>query len=230
MPEPINGLAERRLEKPAPFKPHKPVPPEKNPHRWIVPDRACISEAMPVRSDEEKKNFKIVVDLVSNSLFVVDKSTGKAVDAYLTSPGERKHPTKGNSFKITKVMPMSWWNPPPADWAKNDKPTPPGLNSPTGILKLNLGQYGQYIHGTPARNEKQLGRAVSHGCLRMSNDNVVHLYQNYATVGTVVEINRKSELSKQLKSDLAVAGVSVHDLRDGHELVQPLIDSCGPNQ
>lgn len=231
MPDPIDRLMGRWLNAlPDAPKPIAAVPPEENPHRWMVPDKACIDRAIAVVPDADKKKYKLVADLVTNQLFVVDRQSGEAVDAYLTSPGEDEHPTKGDRFTIRRVMPMAWWNPPTAEWAEDEKPTPPGLGSPTGVLKLDLGQYAQLIHGTPKANEKRLGQAVSHGCLRMSNANVVHLYQNYARVGTVVDVNRDPDISLQLKSDLALVGRTVHRVRDGQELVQPLIDSCGPNQ
>ncbi|MBC8423299.1 L,D-transpeptidase [bacterium] len=33
-----------------------------------------------------------------------------------------------------------------------------------------------YIHGT--NHENRIGEAVSHGCIRMSNTDVIHLFQN----------------------------------------------------
>jgi lipoprotein-anchoring transpeptidase ErfK/SrfK len=210
--------------------PAKPIPPEKNPHRWMVPDRALVDARIGTVPDADKQKYKLVADLVKSRIYVVDKTTNEAVDAYLTSPGTDKYPTKGTKFTITKVMPMAWWNPPSSDWAKNAKPAPPGPENPMGVLKLNLGAYGQYIHGIPKHEERALGTHASHGCMRMSNGNVIDLYQHYATVGTVVEVNRDKTLSKALASKYAAAGHTVHLKTDGNDLIDDVVEATGPNQ
>lgn len=55
-----------------------------------------------------------------------------------------------------------------------------------GTRKLDLGN-GYLIHGTHIYNEDSIGRAVSHGCIRMRNDEVEKLYE-LVEVGTPVII------------------------------------------
>lgn len=55
-----------------------------------------------------------------------------------------------------------------------------------GTRKLDLGN-GYMIHGTHVYNSDSIGRAVSHGCIRMKNDEVEKLYDLVA-VGTPVHI------------------------------------------
>jgi L,D-transpeptidase YbiS len=45
-----------------------------------------------------------------------------------------------------------------------------------------------YIHGTP--NESQLGKPLSHGCIRMSNNDVIELF-DLVSAGTIVHINEE---------------------------------------
>ena len=45
-----------------------------------------------------------------------------------------------------------------------------------------------YIHGT--HDESQLGRPLSHGCIRMSNNDVIELF-NLTLIGTIVYINEE---------------------------------------
>lgn len=45
-----------------------------------------------------------------------------------------------------------------------------------------------YIHGTP--DERQLGKPMSHGCIRMSNNDVIELF-NLTPIGTIVDINEE---------------------------------------
>jgi lipoprotein-anchoring transpeptidase ErfK/SrfK len=55
-----------------------------------------------------------------------------------------------------------------------------------GPFKLDMGD-GYLIHGTHVYNEESIGEAVSHGCVRMNNDDLTRLYE-MIPVGTVVEI------------------------------------------
>ena len=55
-----------------------------------------------------------------------------------------------------------------------------------GPYKLDLGD-GYLIHGTHRYNRDSIGQAVSHGCIRMHNDDVARLYE-MVPVGTPVFI------------------------------------------
>ena len=51
----------------------------------------------------------------------------------------------------------------------------------------NVDTYSRYIyiHGTP--HEKEIGTPVSHGCIRMKNDEIIDLFQR-VEIGTLVII------------------------------------------
>lgn len=55
-----------------------------------------------------------------------------------------------------------------------------------GPYKLDMGQ-GYLIHGTHLYNEDSIGQAVSHGCVRMNNEDLIKLYSMVPT-GTQVFI------------------------------------------
>jgi lipoprotein-anchoring transpeptidase ErfK/SrfK len=62
-----------------------------------------------------------------------------------------------------------------------------GLNNPLGARAMYLSGSLYRIHGS---NEPEtIGQAVSSGCIRMTNDDVVDLY-NRAQVGTRVVVTR----------------------------------------
>jgi lipoprotein-anchoring transpeptidase ErfK/SrfK len=50
---------------------------------------------------------------------------------------------------------------------------PPGPNNPVGVLWCGLSKPGIGIHGT--NNPQTIGRAASHGCMRVANWDVVRL-------------------------------------------------------
>jgi hypothetical protein len=86
--------------------------------------------------------------------------------------GTPDHPTPTGEFLVTRVIWNPWWIPPPFEWAKDERVTPPGPTNPTGRVKLYFGEY-LYLHGTP--DEAGLGQAASHGCVRMRNADVLAL-------------------------------------------------------
>jgi lipoprotein-anchoring transpeptidase ErfK/SrfK len=62
---------------------------------------------------------------------------------------------------------------------------PPGPNSPVGVFWCGLSRPGIGMHGTP--NPETIGRARSHGCIRMANWDAVRL-PLLVRPGTTVEI------------------------------------------
>ena len=62
---------------------------------------------------------------------------------------------------------------------------PPGPNSPVGVFWCGLSKPGIGMHGTP--NPETIGRARSHGCIRMANWDAIRL-PTLIRPGTTVEI------------------------------------------
>jgi hypothetical protein len=91
---------------------------------------------------------------------------------YRVSVGLPGHDTLDGEFTIDHAEWNPWWRPPAREWAKDDHVTPPGPDNPMGRVKLFFAPY-YYIHGSP--HVRDLGRAASHGCVRMMNADVVEL-------------------------------------------------------
>jgi murein L,D-transpeptidase YcbB/YkuD len=85
------------------------------------------------------------------------------------SVGMRKWKTPIGTYAASAVEWNPWWIPPDSPWARDEKVTPPGPDNPMGRVKIFLGQL-IFAHGTPF--PESVGRAASHGCLRMRNDDV----------------------------------------------------------
>jgi lipoprotein-anchoring transpeptidase ErfK/SrfK len=86
--------------------------------------------------------------------------------------GLPEHPTPTGDFAVDEVVWNPWWYPPDREWARADTVTPPCPANPMGRVKLFFGEL-LYLHGTPA--EASLGRALSHGCVRLSNADAIAL-------------------------------------------------------
>jgi lipoprotein-anchoring transpeptidase ErfK/SrfK len=90
--------------------------------------------------------------------------------------------------RITRKAEWPGWTPPPAMRAR--RPDLPahmegGPNNPLGARALYIGSTYYRIHGS---NEPwTIGQAVSSGCIRMVNEDVIHLYE-MVRVGTRVVV------------------------------------------
>lgn len=94
---------------------------------------------------------------------------GVVTATYSVAVGERRYPTPVGEFHLTHITWNPWWYPPPSDWARNETIQPPGSSNPIGRVKLQFG--GPYfLHGTPFATS--IGKAASHGCVRMRDADV----------------------------------------------------------
>jgi hypothetical protein len=94
------------------------------------------------------------------------------IHSYPVAVGLRRYQTPLGDFLLTQVTWNPWWYPPASDWARKEKITPPGPGNPMGKVKLHIG--GKlYLHGTPFITS--IGRAASHGCVRMRDEDAVAL-------------------------------------------------------
>ena len=68
------------------------------------------------------------------------------------------------------------WKPPDSKWARGKTAKPPGHpDNPMKRVKMFFKEPDYYIHGTG--DEDSLGKAESHGCIRMSEEDVTQLAQ-----------------------------------------------------
>ena len=134
----------------------------------------------------------IVVDTGARHLYFVMPG-GKAV-RYGIGVGREGFTWKGRArIAIKREWPM--WTPPPAmiqrkpELAKWAGGMPPGIDNPLGARALYLfnkgGDSGYRLHGTP--EWWSIGKAMSSGCIRMLNQDVIDLY-NRAEVGAKVVV------------------------------------------
>lgn len=128
--------------------------------RADAPDTRPSSETLSLR-----------VDLSDRKLEVMER--GAVIRTYDVTVGTRRHPTPAGQFRIDWIVWNPSWNPPNSDWARGKDPIGPGPDNPMGRVKMFFRQPAYYVHGTVAEDE--IGRAASHGCVRMRNDDVIEL-------------------------------------------------------
>lgn len=111
---------------------------------------------------------------------------GEATNSWIVATGTGDFPTPVGTYSITlkRYMP-TWINPDPEGWGKDmPESIPPGESNPLGLRALNWSAPGAIrFHGTQAVDT--LGTDASHGCVRMSNPDVIELY-DLIDVGAVI--------------------------------------------
>ena len=120
---------------------------------------------------------RIVVSIPDRKLALVDG--GRVVKLYHTAVGSPATPSPSGTHSIVVRVPH------PTYYPRGKAAVPPGKANPLGTrwLGLSLKSYG--IHGT--NNAYSIGRAVSHGCIRMRNEDVEELFEQ-VEVGDEVEL------------------------------------------
>ncbi|MFL5932697.1 MAG: L,D-transpeptidase [Gaiellaceae bacterium] len=99
--------------------------------------------------------------------------------------GQSRYPTPLGRWHVVVKWRNPWWYPPNSDWAKGEKPIPPGPGNPLGTRWMGLSASGVGIHGTP--DDTSIGYSASHGCIRMHIPDAEWLF-NHVTIGSTVFI------------------------------------------
>lgn len=128
---------------------------------------------------EQPKAAKIVVSKSRGTLKAYDGG-GKLVGMFTATMGSKHDPLPLGSWKVKGVAynPPFHFNP-ELFWDVADSTEkqmlPPGPNGPVGVAWIDLNKEHYGIHGTPA--PETIGRAQSHGCVRLTNWDIARLAQ-----------------------------------------------------
>lgn len=122
---------------------------------------------------------KIVVDKSEGTLQAFD-AAGKLIAQFTATMGSTHDPLPLGDWKILGVAhnppfhynPELFWD---ADSSDSKEMLPPGPNGPVGVVWIDLSKPHYGIHGTPA--PETIGRAQSHGCVRLTNWDAARLAQ-----------------------------------------------------
>jgi lipoprotein-anchoring transpeptidase ErfK/SrfK len=169
----------------------RPAAPQTNVRRASLPrvSRQMDPRFMPqtVAYDGPHKPGTIVIDTSDRFLYLVG-ANGTA-KRYGVGVGRQGFQWTGR-HRITMKREWPGWTPPPAMRRREpDLPAfmPGGPDNPLGARALYLGSTLYRIHGSNA--PWTIGHAVSSGCIRMRNEDVIDLYQRVG-VGTMVVVQR----------------------------------------
>ena len=130
-------------------------------------------------SSSQPKADRIVVSKSKETLKAYDASD-KLIGMYTASMGSRRDPLPLGKWKINGVAynPEFRYNP-DLFWDVSDSEDKqilaPGPNGPVGVVWIDLNKAHYGIHGTP--EPQTIGRAQSHGCVRLTNWDAARLAQ-----------------------------------------------------
>jgi lipoprotein-anchoring transpeptidase ErfK/SrfK len=125
----------------------------------------------------------IVIRRGSNRLYLYQGMHFQRVFGVAT--GQSVYPTPLGRWSIVVKWRNPWWYPPNSDWARGEKPIPPGPGNPLGTRWMGLSASGVGIHGTP--DDASIGYSASHGCIRMHIGDAEWLF-THVSIGTTVFI------------------------------------------
>jgi lipoprotein-anchoring transpeptidase ErfK/SrfK len=137
---------------------------------------------------DEPHATKVVVDKSGGWLKAYD-ANGKLVAEFTVTTGSQHDPLPLGTWGITGIdhNPSFNYNP-DLFWDANAKDTkerlPPGPNGPVGVVWIDLTKAHYGIHGTA--EPESIGRAQSHGCVRLTNWDAARLAQMVDTSTKVV--------------------------------------------
>jgi lipoprotein-anchoring transpeptidase ErfK/SrfK len=129
----------------------------------------------------------IVVSLEDRKLALVEDGQVKKV--YTVAVGKPSTPSPVGTFTIERRV----VNP---TYHHNGKTVLPGPGNPVGTRWMGLSKHGYGIHGTNEPNS--IGKAASHGCIRMAKADLEEFYELVAEGDTVELAGERNEETAQL--------------------------------
>ena len=155
--------------------------------------------AASTAADARPRTVKFNLGYPAGSIIVINNERalyyvlgdGKAV-RYPVAVGNRKELWTGRTFVSMKKKNPGWFP------VGGGRPHRGGLSTnPLGKRALYLDWSLLRIHGTPSRGS--IGSAVSNGCIRMLNEDVINLYEKVHIGAPVIAVNRRADADRFLK-------------------------------
>ena len=143
----------------------------------------------------------IVVSLEDHKLALVED--GKVKKVYTVAVGKPSTPSPVGTFTIARRV----MNP---TYSHDGRVVPPGPNNPVGTRWMGLSIPGYGIHGTNVPSS--IGKAASHGCIRMARKDLEELYPMVEVGDTVELIGERNEETAQLFGDGPTLAPGAHQV------------------
>ena len=133
---------------------------------------------------------RLVVSLPDRRMALLEDGKVKKVCA--VAVGKRSTPSPTGTFTIKRrVTNPTYWH--------NGEVVTPGPENPVGTRWMGLSAKGYGIHGTNA--PRSIGKASSHGCIRMRKDDLEELFAAVRTGDEVEIVGERDEETAEIFGD-----------------------------
>jgi lipoprotein-anchoring transpeptidase ErfK/SrfK len=140
-------------------------------------DNASTAKAVGTAGRPDRAAVVVTVSRSASTLSVTDAS-GRVVFFAPVTTGSENDPLPIGEWKVngTQLNPSFRYNPElfwDADPSHTKATIPPGPNGPVGVAWIDISKEHYGLHGTP--EPASIGRTQSHGCVRLTNWDVLRL-------------------------------------------------------
>ena len=144
------------------------------------PQAPPLPQPAPVQpAQQTPPDMRLEVNLAARELYVYKGD--RRVATHPVAVGSEKWPTPTGEWTIGQVVWNPRWIPPQEEWAKDEEVKEPGdPENPLGRAQLVYSPPNT-VHGTNERSS--LGKAVSHGSIRVSNEVAMDLARQVMEAG-----------------------------------------------
>jgi L,D-transpeptidase ErfK/SrfK len=142
-----------------------------------------------------KKDLEMAINVPERKVYLYQNYDDEKIllKKYSCAVGKAEYKTPIGPRKISYIKWNPWWYPPPSEWAKKEKITPPGPKNPLGKVAMVLGDCLN-LHGT--NSPQSIGRVISHGCMRMHNADAIEIAAFLQKNDSASEFDKNSFINK----------------------------------
>ncbi len=171
---------------------------------WIIPTLATLMTPSALAQEQAivaapRVKRQVVVSVPDRKLVVMEN--GAVLRVFPVAVGAGVSPSPTGEFEIvTRLTEPTYYH--------SGVVIPPGADNPLGPRWVGFNKKGYGIHGTNAPGS--IGKAASHGCIRMRNPDIVQFFA-MVNVGDTVEIHgqRDEEIAEIFGGEVDETTVAV---------------------
>lgn len=140
----------------------------------------------------------LLISVADRKLAVVENGTVTKIYPIAVGKNSTPSPT-GSFFIVDRITDPTYYH--------ANVVVPPGPHNPLGTRWMGLSEKGYGIHGTNA--PKSIGKAASHGCIRMARPDLEELFAHSRVGDAVLILGERDDLTAQIfgTSDASLATV-----------------------
>jgi len=186
-----------------------------------IPAAMAASKADAASTDsaattQRRVTRMIVVSLEDHKLALVEN--GEVVKVYSVAVGKPSTPSPTGTFSIERRVKNPTYH-------HDGRIVLPGPGNPVGTRWMGLSKAGYGIHGT--NEPKSIGKAASHGCIRMAKPDLEELYARVQVGDTVELVGQRNEQTAKLFGDPAGAAPAAQPMMTAQ--TEPAVAAPAPS-